>query len=58
MSCDSCPSFVFYSENGHCADPIAVHAAAHQDHVDIWKLRLKQKVDVEAEVIKLSLKKL
>ena len=55
VSCDSFHSFLFSSENGHCADPTAMQATAQHERVDIWKLPLKQNVDVEAEVTKLSL---
>lgn len=42
--------------NGQCAGHTAMQAASQNGHVDILKLLLKQNVDVEAEVIKLSLK--
>ena len=42
--------------NGQCAGHTAMQAASQNGHVDILKLLLKQNVDVEAEVIKLSFK--
>lgn len=42
--------------NGQCAGHTAMQAASQNGHVDILKLLLKQNVDVEAEVTKLSLK--
>lgn len=43
--------------NGQCAGHTAMQAASQNGHVDILKLLLKQNVDVEAEVCKLSLKR-